>query len=55
MFNTIASDPKRRGNAWKEAARKKIAIKQLAIQAEKREMQLLKYFDFGGWVVGKYQ
>ena len=55
VFNAIAADPKRRGNAWKEAARKKIAAKRSAIQGEKREMQLLKYFDFGGWVVGKYQ
>ncbi|MEC3880993.1 hypothetical protein [Parapedobacter sp. 10938] len=55
VFNTIASDPKRRGNAWKEAARKKIATKRLAIQAEKREMQLLKYFDFAGWATGKHR
>lgn len=55
VFNTVVTDPKRRGNAWKEAARKKIAIKQLAIRAEKREMQLLKYFDFGGWATDKHQ
>ncbi|WP_262250131.1 hypothetical protein [Parapedobacter soli] len=55
VFNTIAADPKRRGNAWKEAAREKIALKRLAIQSEKREMQLLKYFDFGGWVMEKHQ
>jgi len=55
VFNTIAADPKRRGNAWKETARKKIAIKQAAVQTEKREMQLLKYFDFGAWVIEKYQ
>lgn len=55
VFNTITTDPKRRGNAWKEAARKKIAAKQRTIQAEKREMQLLKYFDFGNWAIRKYQ
>lgn len=54
VFNTIASDPKRRGNAWKEITKKKIAAKQSAIRAEKREMQLLKYFDFNGWVMEKH-
>jgi len=55
VFNTIASDPKRRGNAWKEVTRKKIAAKQSTIQTEKREMQLLKYFDFTGWVMEKHR
>ncbi|MGV3762860.1 hypothetical protein [Parapedobacter sp.] len=55
VFNTISADPKRRGNAWKVAARKKIATKRSAIQAEKREMQLLKYFDFGEWVSEKHR
>src|SRR5690606_39574614 len=45
VFNTIASDPKRRGNVWKETTKKKIVGKLLAVKAEKREMQLLKYFD----------
>src|SRR5690606_14211089 len=42
VFNTIASDPKRRGNVWKETTKKKIVGKLLAVKAEKREMQLLK-------------
>ncbi len=55
VFNTIASDPKRRGNVWKETTKKKIVGKLLAVKAEKREMQLLKYFDFGSWVVDRYR
>ncbi len=54
VFNTITADVKRRGNAWKATARKKMAGKLLAIQTDKREMQLLKYFDFGSWVLDKY-
>ncbi|SEL84515.1 hypothetical protein [Parapedobacter koreensis] len=54
VFNTIAADPKRRGNAWKAAARQKVAIKLSEIRSDKREMQLLKFFDYGKWVLSKY-
>ncbi len=55
VFNTIAADPKRRGNAWKDTTRKKIEATYLAAQADKREMQLLKYFDFGRWTMEKHR
>jgi len=53
LFNTIASDPKRRGNAWKANARKKLESKLSELKADKREMQLSKFFDFGQWVSDK--
>jgi len=46
LFNIIASDPKRRGNAWKAAAQKKVTTKMKEISSDKREVQLLKYADF---------
>lgn len=54
VFATISADPKRRGNAWKAAARKKIAAKLLTIQTAKRELQLQKFFDFGQWILDKH-
>ncbi|MFC3199311.1 hypothetical protein ACFOET_16940 [Parapedobacter deserti] len=51
IFNTIAADPKRRGNAWKTTTRKKVAEKLKEIAADKRELQLTKFADFGQWVL----
>jgi len=51
VFNTIATDPRRRGNAWKAAARKKATAKLKEIAADKRELQLVKFADFGQWVL----
>lgn len=53
VFNTIASDPKRRGNARKAVMRKKISTKLQEVSGDKRELQLLKYFDFGKWLLDK--
>lgn len=55
VFNTIGSDPRRRGNAWKESNHKKLIRQVQAIKAEKREMQLLKYFDYTDWVLAKFR
>lgn len=55
VFNTIGSDPRRRGNAWKESNLKKAEQIAGVIAAEKRERQLLKYYDFSGWAVDKYR
>ena len=54
VFNTITSDPKRRGNAWKAAIRKKTANKLQEVWGDKRELPLLKYFDFATWAVEKH-
>lgn len=53
VFNTLTSDPKRRGNAWKAMVRKKTATKLAILKADKREHQLLKYFDVGNWLMEK--
>lgn len=55
VFNTIAADPKRRGNSWKETNLKKAQQLAQTIKAEKREMALLKYYDFTDWATHKYQ
>ncbi len=55
VFNAIAADPKRRGNAWKATTRKKLAEKLRDVNADNRELQLLKYFDFGGWLLASNQ
>lgn len=54
LFNTIAADPKRRGNAWKANTCKKIADKLREVKSDKRELLLLKYFDFGEWLLAKH-
>jgi len=54
IFHTVAVDPKRRGNAWKAAARKKMTAKLEEIASDKRELQLTKFADFGHWVLNKY-
>ncbi|PPK99876.1 hypothetical protein [Parapedobacter indicus] len=51
IFNTIAADPKLRGNAWKATAHKKVAAKLKEIITDKRELQLTKFADFGQWVL----
>jgi len=51
IFNTIAADPKRRGNAWKAMARKTIGVKLKEITIDKRELQLIKFADFGQWIL----
>lgn len=51
IFNTIAADPKRRGNAWKAATRKKVAMRLKEITTDKRELQLTKFADFGQWAL----
>ena len=53
VFNTIGTDPKRRGNAWKATTRKNIAAKVADIRTEKKEQQLLKFFDYTKWVLDK--
>lgn len=55
IFNTIASDPKRRGNAWKATALKKMTAKLGGIRNEKKELQLLKFFDYSKWLLSKYE
>lgn len=55
VFNIIAADPVRRGNAWKKSNLRKTLNVAGAIRAEKREYQLLKYFDFVAWVIDKYR
>ncbi|QNL49041.1 hypothetical protein H8S90_20170 [Olivibacter sp. SDN3] len=54
VFNTISSDPKRRGNAWKKAIWKNIKPKLNEIKKDKGELQLLKYFDCCEWIKSKY-
>ncbi len=51
IFNMITSDPKRRGNAWKAIARKKVAARLAEIASDKRELQLKKFADFGRWAL----
>src|SRR5690606_33030143 len=51
LFNIIATDPKRRGNAWKAMARKKITLKLKEIASDKRELQLGKFAVFGQWAL----
>ena len=55
IFNTINADPKRRGNTWKATTYKKTAPKLAEIQNDKRELQLLKFYDYRKWVMGNYQ
>ncbi len=55
VFNTVSLDPKRRGNAWKAATRKKIAAKLSEIRADKRELEILKFFNYDKWVLNKYE
>lgn len=55
IFNTIAADPKRRGNTWKATAHRKMTGKLEGIRNEKKELQLLKFFDYGKWMLRKYE
>ena len=54
LFNTISSDPPRRGKYWKERNWGKVNNQAGVILTEKRERQLLKYFEFTAWAAGKY-
>lgn len=55
VFSIINADAKRRGNKWKADMRKKTSRKLEEIRADKREVQLMKYFDFGEWVTDQYR
>jgi len=51
IFNIIAADPKRRGNAWKATTRKKVTTRLKEIATDKRELQLTKFANFGQWAL----
>lgn len=52
-FHMIASDPKRRGNAWKAKKGKEIEPKIQEIKSDKREQALMKFFDLGKWAMAQ--
>ncbi len=54
LFNIIMTDPKRRGNAWKAKKRIEIEKKLREIKSDKRELDVLKFFDFGQWALKKH-
>lgn len=55
IFNTITTEPRRRGNAWKATAWKKIGGRISEILSEKNEIQLLKFYNFCEWVKIQYK
>ena len=55
VFSLISTDARRRGNKWKADMVKKINLKLPEIRTDKREIQLLKYFDFCTWVTDQYR
>lgn len=54
IFATLTAEPWRRGNQWKTVNAPKITARVADIRADRKELNLLKYYDYGAWVLSQY-